>query len=297
MMKVIFSPCLYCRGNELFDLYLLNDTLNFIIKYLDGSLDDYEDAFYNDNRLFMPPVINNVTEMMQYTAITTNLYKLKLNGENINIINHKNSYQIDNFDLQVVDDTEFQKIIDYLQYLFLNNQSDDVLLFTDKVNDSYRNKNIEITIADIPHSIPIVGDPMLDESGNFDIYLKDITDETEIFKYKSICTQLVNEMNRQILNGQRNGNLYKKYGKIIALRNKFSIYFPIKPYDKDTIYFISSNQHDIVSIDLKHGHFEVFDNTNQKLWVAKYSMYGEEINRPTNLQILKNIRKDHKVEE
>lgn len=296
-MKVIFSPCLYCRGNELFDLYLLNDTLNFIVKYLDGSLDDYEDAFYNDNRLFMPPVINNVTEMMQYTAITTNLYKLKLNGENINIINHENSYQIDNFDLQVVDNTEFQKIIDYLQYLFLNNQFDDVLLFTDKVNDSYRNKNIKITISDIPHNIPIVGDPMLDESGNFNTYLKDITDETEIFKYKSICAQLVSEMNRQISHGQRNGSLYKKYGEIIALRNKFSIYTPKKPYDKDTIYFISNDKYDIISIDLKHGHFEVFDNTNQKLWVAKYDMYGNEIDRPTDLNILKDIRKDHKVEE
>lgn len=296
-MKVIFSPSLYCRSNELFDLYLLNDTLEFIVKYLDGSIDDYENAFYNDNQLFMPPIINNVTEMMQYTAITANLYRLKLNGENVNIVNHENTYHVENSDFQIVNDNEFQKIIDYLQYLFLNNQLDDVLLFTDKVNDSYKNKDIKITINDLSHNIPIVGDPLLDESGNFNSYISlTVGEKYKIFKCRDICTLLVKKMEKNHSPG-RNGSLFKHYGKIIALRNLFNFYYPRKPFERDTHYFISHDEQYIISIDLKHGHFEIFDNMNGQQWIAKYKFSGEVISEPTDPKILNAERADHRVEE
>lgn len=296
-MKVIFSPALYCRSNELFDLYLLNDTLDFIVKYLDGSLDDYEDAFYNNNRLFLPPVMNNVTEMMQYTAIITNLYKLKQNGKNINIVRHDNSYKIYDSDFQVVNDTEFQKIIDYLQYLFSNNQSNDILMFTDKVNDSYHNKSLKIEINNIPYNIPIVGDPMLDESGNFNSYINlKTSDEYKIFKCRGMCTKLVEKMEKNHSSGG-NSSLFKRYGKIIALRNLFDFYSPNNPFEKNTHYFISHDKQYIISIDLKHGHFEIFDNTNGKQWIAKYKFSGEVISEPTDYKKLKAQRTNHKVEK
>lgn len=294
-MKVIFSPCLYCIGNELFDLYLLNDTLNFIVKYLDGSLDDYEDAFYNDNHLFMPPIMHT-NEIMQYTAITTNLYKLKQTGDNINITAINNDFEINNCDFQTVNDKEFQKIVDYLQYLFVNNNFQDVILFTDKVNDSDKNKRIEIVINNISHHIPIVGDPMLDESGNFNSYINlEIGKEHKIFKCREICMQLIQKMEDNRSSG-RNGSLYKHYGKIIALRNLFNFYFPNKPFEKDTHYFISNDKKYIISIDLKHGHFEIFDNTDGQQWIAKYKFSGEVISEPTDPNILKAERADHKVE-
>ena len=295
-MKVIFSPCLYCAGNELYDLFLLSDTLNFIVDYLNASLDDYDEAFYSDDRLYMPPVMET-TAYLQYMTITQNIYKLKTNGVNITLNTHNNNYTLLNTNFHISNNQEFQVLIDYLNQLNENNNTEDILLFYGSLNDGYDDSLLKLLINNIPFSIPVVGNPLMDKTGNFNTYLKDIADDTEIFKYKSICTQLVDEMNSQISNGQRNGSLYKKYGEIIALRNKFSIYTPKKPYDKDTIYFISNNKYDIISIDLKHGHFEVFDNTNQKLWVAKYDMYGTEIERPTNPTVLKNIRSDHKVEE
>lgn len=295
-MKVIFSPCLYCTGNELYDLFLLNDTLNFIVNHLDASLDEYDEAFYNENRLFMPPIMET-TAYLQYMSITENIYKLKANGENIILDSRNNTFTLKSVDFHISNNQEFQILIDYIHQLNENRSTEDILLFYGSLNDDYDEPLLELLINNIPFSIPVVGNPLMDESGNFNTYLKDITNETELFKYKSICTQLVDEMNRQISNGQRNGSLYKKYGEIVALRNKFSIYTPKKPYDKDTSYFISNNKHDIISIDLKHGHFEVFDNTNQKLWVAKYDMYGNEIDRPTNPKILKSLRNDHKVEE
>lgn len=296
-MKVIFSPCLYSTTDiELYDLFSLNETLKFIVDYLDASIDDYDEAFYNDNRLYMPPVMET-TAYLQYMSIIENLYKLKINGENITLHSHDNKYLFEDRKFTVSNDKEFQIIIDYLNQLNENDNSDDILLFYGTLNDDYDSSFLKLFINNIPYTIPVVGNPHLDESGNFDTYIKDATQNTELFKYKQICVKLADNMKKQISPGQRNGNLYKKYGKIIALRNKFSIYYPKKPYDKDTIYFISNDRKDIISIDLKHGHFEVFDNTDRQLWVAKYDIYGNEIDRPTDLNILKNIRKDHKVEE
>ena len=156
---------------------------------------------------------------------------------------------------------------------------------------------LKLYINDIPYKIPVICDPFLDETGNFNKYIKNIVNNTELFKYKDICTKLVNKMKEQISQGQRNGNLYKKYGEIIALRNKFSIYYPKNPYNTNTTYFLSDDRKNIISIDLKHGHFEVFDNTNQQLWVAKYDIYGNEISRLTDLSSLKRIREKHRVEK
>ena len=295
-MKVIFSPCLYCTGNELYNLYLLSDTLNFIVSYLDAGLDEYDEAFYNDNRLYMPPIMET-TSYLQYMYITQNIYKLKANGENVTLNSHNNNYTLLNKNFYIPNNKEFQIIIDYLHQLNADNNTANVLLFYGALNDAYADSLLKLLINEIPFNIPVVGNPLLDETGNFNTYIIDVIDNTELFNYKSICTQLADKMKEQISTGQRNGNLYKKYGEIIALRNKFSIYRPTKPYDTDTIYFISNNQQNIISIDLKHGHFEVFDNTDQQLWVAKYDIYGNEIDRPTDLKILKDIRKDHKVEE
>lgn len=295
-MKVIFSPCLYYTGNELYDLFLLSDTLNFIVDYLDAGLDDYDEAFYNDNRLYMPPIMET-TAYLQYMSITEKIYKLKTNGTNVSLNSHNNNYTLLNTNFHISNNQEFQIIIDYLHQLNENNNTEDVLLFYGTLNDTYADYLLELLINNIPFNIPVVGNPLLDETGNFNTYIKEIVDNTELFKYKSICIQLADKMKTQISAGQRNGTLYKKYGEIIALRNKFSIYHPKKPYDTDTIYFISNDKQNIISIDLKHGHFEVFDNTNQQLWVAKYDIYGNEIARPTDSKILKDIRKDHKVEE
>lgn len=295
-MKVIFSPNLYMKRNGLFDLYLLNDTLNFIVKYLDAEIDNYENAFYNDNNLFMPPVMY-LNELMQYTAIITNLYKLKENGEDITITNINNTFKIIDSNFHIINYNELQKTVDYLQYLFINNQFNDVVLFTDKVNDSYKNKNIKIVINNISHSIPIVGEPMLDESGNFNPYIKlTVGNEYKIFKCRDMCTQLIKKMEDNYSSG-RNGSLFKHYGKIVALRNLFNIYNPKKPFEKDTYYFISHDKKYIISIDLKHGHFEIFDNANGQQWIAKYKFSGEVISEPTDYKVLKDKRVNHKVEE
>lgn len=296
-MKVIFSPCLYCTTSaELYNLFSLNETLKFIVDYLDAGLDDYDEAFYNDNRLYMPPVMET-TAYVQYMSIIENLYKLKTNGENITILSHNKEYVLESEKFTVSNDKEFQIIIDYLYQLNINNNCNDVLLFYGTLNDDYNSLSLKLLIDNNPYTIPIIGNPLLDETGNFNTYIKEATNNTDLFKYKKICIKLAENMKKQIYPGQRNGSLYKKYGRIIALRNKFSVYYPKKPYDKDTIYFISNDRQNIISIDLKHGHFEVFDNTNRQLWVAKYDIYGEEIDRPTDPKILKNIRKNHRVEE
>lgn len=296
-MKVIFFPSLYCKSNELFDLFLLNDTLDFIINYLDAELDDYNNVFYNDDRLFMPPIMEHTNEILQYYKITTNLYKLKANGENIIIASSGHKYDLYDNNFNVVSDSEFQNIVDYLHQLSLDGKLCDVLMFTDDVTDSDKFTNIEIEIDGTVYTIPFVGNPMLDESGNFNSYIKsDVGCEYKIFKSRDICTELVKKVENKCVSG-RNGALYKHYGKVIALRNEFEFYHPKKPYDKNTYYFISKDRQYIISIDLKHGHYEIFDNHNQQLWIAKYKFSGDVISEPTDLEILKKERKTHKVEE
>lgn len=296
-MKVIFSPCLYCTDNKIYDLFLLNDTLKFIVDYLDASLDDYEEAFYNDNRLYMPPIMET-TAYLQYMSIIENIYKLKTNGTEIILNLHNTNYVLQNPEFQISNSKEFQILIDYLYQLYNENCDEDIIMFFGETNDKYTDFFLNILINNINFSIPVVGNPFLDKTGNFDKYIKEIIDDfDEPFKYKQICCQLADEMNQKVLTGQRNGSLYKKYGEIIALRNKFSIYHPQEPYDEDTIYFISYDKYHIISIDLKHGHYEVFDNTNKKLWIAKYDIYGKEIDRPTDPKKLKSIRNNHKVEK
>ena len=299
-MKVIFSPCLYAIDNkELFELFGLNDTLDFIVNNLEACLDDYSEVFYNDNRLYTPPVSNTNT-YLQYISIMTNIFKLKANGETISLDSHNNEYELSDTTFKISNDKEFQNIIDYLYQLYFDNKIDDVLMFYGQYNKSYNEKTLKILIDSITFLIPVVGEPLLDKTGNFDKYLKKSKsndDYNELFKYKNICCQLVDEMENQKSPGLRNGTLFLNYGTIIALRNKFSIYYPKKPYNKDTTYFISDDKKNIISIDLKHGHFEVFDNKNRQLWVAKYNMNGEEIDRPTDSETLKKIRETHKVEE
>lgn len=295
-MKIIFSPCLYCKDNDLYDLFMLNNTLSFVVEYLNCSLDNYTEAFYSDERMFLPPVMQNINEYMQYLFITTNLYKLKVCGEDITIHNHNIPYEIDEDSFIIVNNDELQVIVDYMQQLSIDDKLKDVLLFVGEQNECFNKDTLNILISGVLCELPIVKNPLKDKSGNFNSYIKSNSGKDGIFAYRNICLDLVEEMNKN-LKSDGNGSLYKQYGKIIALRNRYNFYYPKKPYDKNTHYFISYDKKYIISIDLKHGHFEIFDNTNRQLWMAKYSFSGEVISQPTDPNILKNLRKTHKVEE
>jgi hypothetical protein len=94
------------------------------------------------------------------------------------------------------------------------------------------------------------------------------------------------------------GSLYKKYGEIIALRNGFSPYYPKNPFNKDTKYFIRKDEKYILSIDLLHGHFEVFEGNAEKLWIAEYNFSGQKLSSSNmTKKQLEEMRNNHRVED
>ena len=43
--KIMLSPCMVCENEEIYDWMLLNDTLDFIDRYLECGLDSIEGYF------------------------------------------------------------------------------------------------------------------------------------------------------------------------------------------------------------------------------------------------------------
>lgn len=44
--KIMLSPCMVCENEEIYDWMLLNDTLDFIDRYLECGLDSIEGSIF-----------------------------------------------------------------------------------------------------------------------------------------------------------------------------------------------------------------------------------------------------------
>lgn len=124
-----------------------------------------------------------------------------------------------------------------------------------------------------------------------------MAESTQIFINKELCLELDKKMKKEAegIAGTK-GSHYKKYGEIIALRNNYVEYKPKNPYNKDTKYYIRRDGKYIISIDLIHGHFEVFHGNCGQLWFAEYNFSGEELYAPSSTKELAMMRANHKVE-
>lgn len=113
-MKILLSPCLYCVDEETFDLNLLEGLLDFIVNNLDGVLDEYDNAFYSEDRLYMPPICE-FNKLNTYAHVINNLRRLKINGEIVNINDINISYKITNEEsFNIINANEFQYMINYI---------------------------------------------------------------------------------------------------------------------------------------------------------------------------------------
>ena len=297
-MKIVFSPCLYCQGNKLYNLFLLEDCLSFICNYLNGHLDIYEEAFYSEDKISSPPIIN-YNEYYQYTHIVKMLNDLQIDGDFVSIYSKNIKYSIIDNKYKSIDEQEFQIICDYLNQLVADNNIDKVLMFIGDRN--YENLeqfiNINFNNSLTPTQIPIVKNPWIEKSNIFNSIIKNnIEEDDQIFPNRKICVQLDELMKKEAksIPGTSKGTHYKKYGKIIAYRNNFEDYSINDAFEVNTNYYIRKDGKYIISIDLIHGHFEVFYGDNE-LWFAEYSFSGEKLYAPTNKKDLNEMRQNHKV--
>lgn len=295
IQKIMLSPCMVYKNEEICDWMLLNDTLDFINNYLDCGLDSVESSIFHEHSWYTPPAFTvNI-----YSFFTTNIFpkllELLRKGDAYSLADLKNSvtYSIKNSDFKVTNQKEMELLMRYTA-----NINKDYVLFVGKSNYDLSSDMLDLSVDGNDVLIPIVKDPYTEKSNCFNSFIKESSSE-EIFVNLNLCVKFEQEMEQQakIISGQK-GSLYKKYGEVIALRNGFSEYHPKNPYNKDTKYFIRKDGKYILSIDLLHGHFEVYEGNAGKLWIAEYNFSGKRISSSNmSKKQLREMRNNHKVED
>ncbi len=301
-MKAILSPCLFfpsvnTEAEKMKHSNHLLKVIDFIDRFLDLELDKYSDSPYDRKRWYVP---NFEYENLNSNLLAAKIFPILLRilntpnnlkyGENGLIINNdKSNIQNKDFILPQNEDS-FLRYLTYLKdnqlagifFLGLNNQ--DVSGCKIYIEDNY--------------SFDTIKNPWIDESETFNNYInKNLEEEPQIFANRKLCVKLDEKMKEEAIKitGLK-GSHYKKYGEIIALRNGFEPYSPKNPYDKNTNYYRRKDKKYIISVDLLHGHFEVFQGKGKQLWIHQYNFSGIEIPLSKG-KTIDDMRNDHRVEE
>lgn len=293
--KIMLSPCMVCENEEIYDWMLLNDTLDFINNYLECGLDSIEGSIFHQDSWYTPPAFKLNMYSLFTTSIFPKLVGLLQKGDMYSLSDLKkiDKYFIKNSDFRITNLKEMELLVRYTTTI-----NKDYILFVGKPNYGLDNEILEMSVDGKDILIPIVKDPYTQKSNCFDSFIKE-NGNNEIFANADLCFKLDQEMKEKAkkISGSK-GSLYKKYGEIIALRNGFLEYFPKNPYNRDTKYFIRKDKKYILSIDLLHGHYEVFEGNFRKIWIAEYNFSGQRLT-PLDMtsKQLEEMRNTHKVEE
>ena len=290
MVNIILSPCLFLKNNEIKNLGELISVLEFANDYLDINWDmidssilcednwysfpKYKTTIYNQFTMFVVPALRKLNKNPNHIVVS-----------DVNIDScHFNQYI-------VTDEDEFNAIVKYIFKI-----KKDFLFFLGETNKTAP-MILEIDINNDDLYLPTIKDVWTEESANFNKYIKvNKVKSSDIFVNSRLCHKIDEEMKLEAakINGLK-GSLYKKYGEIVALRNNFILYHPKNPYDKKTDYYIRKDGKYIISVDLLHGHFEVFQGTGKQLWIHQYNYSGCVIPISNKISI-DEIRNNHKVE-
>ncbi len=262
MVKILLSPCLFIKNNEITNLGELINVLNFANEYLDVSWDMCDSSLLSENKWFSFPKYKT-TIYNQFTSIVIPLLR-KLNKNNVPVkasITNK-SYNINCNSYIITDLEEFNSIINYVSLA-----RDTLLMFVGMINNECDN-DFNIIIDNNPHLIPIVKNPWIDESGNFNFFISEkIKNYDDPFPCKDVCKEI-----GSIKISKGNRALYEKYGDIIAKRNGYSkLSYSANQY-KDAPYYKRNDNKYIICLDMLHGTFEVF----KKQQGSRYENYQGE---------------------
>ena len=293
--KIMLSPCMICDNNKMYNWMYLSNILDFICQYLDCGLDTIAGSFYHEDSWYTPPVCDVNMHALFTTDIIPKLLKLLKKGTAYTLDDIENicDYQILNSDFIVTDEKQMDLVLKYTLHV-----NKDYILFVGKDNYGMNSDNLEISINGNNFIIPVVKDPYTEKSGHFDTFIKD-NQNKDVFCNSDLCVQLDREMKDLVKRSNGvNSSLYKKYGEIIAKRNGYKKYTPQNPFYEDTKYFIRHDGKYIISIDLLHGHFEVFEGNSKQQWIGEYNFSGKKIS-PLNAtkKQLNAMRNTHKIEK
>jgi len=152
-------------------------------------------------------------------------------------------------------------------------------------------------IENYEYLIPIIKNPWTEKSTIFNNCIKaNGQNSSLVFPNKELCSQLdkLMKIEAKAISGVLKGTHYKKYAEVIAYRNNYRIFPVSNPFEPNTDYYIRNDNKYILSVDLIHGHFEVFHGSNE-LWFAEYDFAGNELYTPNTQKELDEMRQNHKI--
>lgn len=255
MQRIVFSPCLLYDNEDFYDWHILYNTLDFIEKYLDCELDTYEGSFFHCDSWYSNPECD--LSLMNYfsQSILPSLQNLSEKGTQYKIDSVVTLDQVDlDSDFKITNRHEFELLLSYIYY-----HNKDCVLFVGNKNIKYKKYSLNIFFSQkmINIKLPIVKNPWLEESENFNHFIKeDIKNYKEIFPCKPLCQKML-EIEIEV--GDKSN--FKKYAEIVAFRNGYYRLSYSSSQFKNVPYYRRNDEEFTICVDTLHGFFETFQKT------------------------------------
>ncbi len=300
-MKAILSPCLFfpdadTEAEKMKHSNHLLKVIEFIHCFLDLDLDKYADSPYDRKRWYVPNFeYENLNSNLLASKIFPTLVKMLNNPDNLD---YGEDGLVVNNDETVIQNIDFilpQNENSFLRYLkYIKDHNYTGAFFIGLNNQGMVDSKIYI---EDDYAFDVIKKPWLEKQPIFNNHIKKNIEKSPIvFPNRKLCIELEKLMFDEAgkISGNLKGAHFKKYAEVIAPRNNFEKLNISDPYEANTDYYKRKDGKYIISVDLIHGHFEVFYGSNE-LWFAEYSFSGEELYAPTSQKELDKMRQKHRV--
>ena len=255
----------------------LYSTLLFLWNYLNIELDDYENSPYDKDKWYKP---NCEYERLDYNLLTTKVYPLllKMIYKTNNIVNLSEYNYIEFDDTTSVFETN-EVVLKYLDYIKSNNLKGIAFSFPPNNYNliDAKERNPSLIFKDY-FCVPIVFCVWLDDTNVFDSLIK-VLDEKGKFPNQILCSDFEENIRKyekeNSLSSEDKVGLYKKYYRVIAIRNGYTYDETLsRKYGRK--YYINKNRTIAISCDTLHGGIEVFSGVHFKTHDGQFTFSCKE---------------------
>lgn len=270
MTHFILSPCLIKTNEDNYNTSMnalenYHNILDFSKKWLALKLLIHENSIFFNLNGYAPPLEEQTLASFFQTNIAPIWYDLLSNGDIV--CNNENGESEIQKDYTCVDKTEWNLLCNCLKAL----EDEEALMFVCDDN----NVNERCICVNKKYKLHTVSNPLTEETEIFNEYLNYPGSSIEsLFPCDDICKYFVDKSKKE---GE--SSAYRKYGDIIAKRNGFvKLSYDSKRYKPNVPAYKSKNEEFFISLDEKHGSFEVFAAKKHNApFIDEYGFDGKKI--------------------